>query len=87
MEQQEEIFQVTVQINEGMEPTTLTVIAEENSGASMEHDVVFKITRDKDREQLAILIPDTDHCWKLLEGDMEQPEVDLIGAAIDAHYA
>ena len=86
MEQQEETFQVTVQINKGMEPTTLTVITEENTTLSPDHELVFKVTRDKDSEQLAILIPDADHCWQLLEGNMEQQEVDLIGAAIDAHY-
>jgi len=87
MEQQEEIFQVTVQINKGMEPTTLTVIAQENTSLSPDHELAFKITRDKDKEQLAVIIPDANHCWQLLEGNMEQQEVDLIGAAIDGHYA
>lgn len=87
MEQQEETFQVTVQINQGMEPTTLTIIAEENTKLSPDHELLFKVSRDKDSELLAMLIPDADHCWKLLEGNMEQQEVDMIGAAIDAHYA
>jgi formyltetrahydrofolate hydrolase len=87
MEQQDETFQVTVQINEGMEPTTLTVIAQENTSLSPAHDLVLKITRDKDNEQLAVIIRDADHCWQLLEGNMEQHEVDLIGAAIEGHYA
>lgn len=86
MEQQEETFQITVQINKGMEPTTLTVITEENTTFSSDHKLVIKITRDKDREQLALLINDADHYWQILEGNMEQHEVDLIGAAIDAHY-
>lgn len=87
MEQQEETFQVTVQINQGMEPTTLTIIAEENMTLSPKHELVFKVSRDKDSQPLATLIPDADHCWQLLEGKMEQHEVDLIGAAIDTHYA
>ncbi|MBB5440603.1 formyltetrahydrofolate hydrolase [Pedobacter sp. AK017] len=87
MEQQEETFQVTVQINKGMEPTTLNVVAEENKVSGPEHALTFKIKRDKDSETLAVLAPDSDHCWQQLEGNMEQEEVDLIGAAIDGHYA
>lgn len=84
MEQQEITFQVTVQINKGMEPTRLTVIAEKNTALSPDHELVFKITRDKDSEQLAVLIRDADHCWQLLEGDMERQDVELIGAAISS---
>ena len=87
MEQHEETFQVTVQINEGLEPMTLTVIAEESKAPIQDHELTFKITRDKDDDILAILAPDADHCWQVIKGEMEQEEVDLIGAAIDAHYA
>ena len=86
MEQQEDIFKVTVQINEGMEPTALTVIAGD-SILSPNHELVFRITPDEDSEQLAVIMPDAHHYWRLVEGEMEQQEVALIGAAIDAHYA
>lgn len=84
---EEETFQVTVQINQGLEPMTLTVTAEESKALAQENELTFKITRDKDDDILAILAPDADHCWQVLKGDMQQEEVDLIGAAIDAHYA
>lgn len=87
MEQQEEIFQVTVQINKGLEPTTFTVIAEESSEITAAQEMVFKLSREKDKETLAILAPDTDHCWRQIEGDFNSDEVDALGAAIDAHYA
>lgn len=87
MEQHEETFQVTVQINQGLEPMTLTVIAEESKAPIQDHELTFKITRVKDDNTLAILAPDSEHCWQLLKGEIEQEEVDLIGAAIDAHYA
>lgn len=86
MKQQEETFQVTVQINKGLEPMTLTVIAEENNVINPHQKLRFKITRDKDDDTLAILAPHSDHTWQILEGNMEQDEVDSIGAAIDAHY-
>lgn len=84
--QEEETFQVTVQINPGLEPMTLTIMPEE-SNAVAENELTFKITRDKDDDILAVLAPDADHCWQVLKGEMEQEEVDLIGAAIDAYYA
>lgn len=85
MEPQEQIFQITVQINPGMEPTTLTITKEKSRALSSDHDLVFKVTRDKDSEQLAVLHPDADHRWQILEGKMHQEEIALIGAAIDSH--
>ena len=87
MEHEKETFQVTVQINRGLEPMTLTIIVEETKIPDQDYDLTFKITRDKDNDTLAVLAPDSDNCWQILEGKMEQEEVDLIGEAIDAHYA
>lgn len=67
MEQQEEIFQVTVQINQGLEPMTLTVIAKKNDTLGPDHHPAFKITRDKADETLAVLTLDSDHCWELIK--------------------
>jgi formyltetrahydrofolate hydrolase len=87
MEQQEERFQVTVQINKGLEPTTFTVIAEESSEITIAHEMVFKLSREKDKDTLAIIALDTDHCWQQIEGDFKKDEIDAIGAAIDTYYA
>ncbi|MBB6240019.1 hypothetical protein HDC90_004681 [Pedobacter sp. AK013] len=87
MEHEKETFQVTVQINKGLEPMTLTIIVEETKIPDQDYELTFKITRDKDNDTLAVLAPDSDNAWKILEGKMEQEEVDLIGEAIDAHYA
>jgi hypothetical protein len=87
MEHEKETFQVTVQINKGLEPMTLTIIVEETKIPDQDYELTFKITRDKDNDTLAVLAPDSDSTWKILEGKMEQEEVDLIGEAIDAHYA
>jgi len=87
MEHEKETFQVTVQINKGLEPMTLTIIVEETKIPDQDYELTFKVTRDKDSNTLAVLAPDSDNCWQILEGKMEQEEVDLIGEAIDAHYA
>jgi len=84
MYQDEEIFDIAVEINKGLEPLTFSIIPHsENVTNALILD--FKVTRDK--ETLAVLRKDADHCWKELEGNMEQDEVDAIGAAIDRHYA
>ena len=87
MEQQEETFQVTVQINEGLEPTTFSVLAEDNSDITSAHELVFKLSRQKDKEILAVLSPDADHQWHQLNGEFTEDEIETIGTAIDAHYA
>lgn len=82
MEQNEETFNVSVEINRGLEPLTLTVIT---YNSSLEpHELNFKVTRNN--ETLAIIVRDEDQCWKQLEGTIEQDEVDAIGIAIDLHY-
>ena len=85
MEQQEEGFQVTVQINQGLEPMAFTVIPEDNSVGDTDKETTFKITRDKDKEVLAVLTTDADHRWTIISGELEQQDADAIGAAIDAH--
>jgi len=88
MEHQEQTFQITVQINEGLEPATLTVEAKEDKSMSQNYEMTYKITRDKDSDTLAVLAADArDHHWQILEGDLQQEAVDLIGAAIEARYA
>ena len=87
MEQQEEIFQITVQINKGLEPTTFSVMAEDNSDITAPHELVFKVSREKDNEILAVFTPDANHQWQQLKGNFDQNEVDPIGAPIDAYYA
>ena len=86
MDQQEEIFEITVKINEGLEPTTFSVLAEDNSDITSAHELVFQLSRQKDKETLAVLSPDADHQWHQLQGEFSEHEIDAIGAAIDAHY-
>ncbi|HKG06997.1 MAG TPA: hypothetical protein VKB19_11090 [Pedobacter sp.] len=87
MKQPDEVFQVTVQINQGLEPMTLTIVVEKGTSGSSMDLTTFKVTRDKDSETLAVLSPGADHSWRILKGKMDSNAVDLIGAAIDAHYA
>jgi hypothetical protein len=87
MKQQEETFLVTVKINEGLEPTTFSVLAEDNSDITTAHELVFKLSREKDKDILAVLTPGADHQWQQLKGDFNRHEIDSIGAAIDAHYS
>ncbi|MNL66217.1 hypothetical protein D3C87_1906470 [compost metagenome] len=49
--------------------------------------MVFKLSRDKDKEPIAELSPDKDHRWQQIKGNLDNEDVDAIGAAIDAHYA
>lgn len=55
MEQQEEASQVTVQVDKGMEPTILMIIAEENTALSHDHDLLFKVIRNKTVNSLLCL--------------------------------
>ena len=87
MEQQEDIFEITLQINEGLEPTTFSILAEDKSDITSAHALVFKLSRQKDKEVLAVLSPDADHQWHQLQGEFSEHEIDAIGAAIDAYYA
>lgn len=85
MENQEEIFNISVEINRGLEPLTMTIVPDDRAPLNTSQESRFRVTRDN--HTLAVLRPDADHCWKLLEGDMEQEQIDAIGAAIDDHYA
>lgn len=87
MNMHKETFQVTVQINPGLEPTTFTVSTEESNTVTSEQKMVFKLSRDKDKEPIAELSPDKDHRWQQIKGNLDNEDVDAIGAAIDAHYA
>jgi hypothetical protein len=82
--QEEEIFEIAVKVNPGLEPLTFTIVAYDDI-TTPEHVLNFKVTRDK--KTLCILRPDADHCWHSIEGEMGQEQVDAIGAAIDGHYA
>lgn len=85
MEKQEETFTISVEINKGLEPLTLTIVPDHQASLNSTQKPGFKVTRDN--HTLALLRPDANRCWELLEGDIEQEEVDAIGAAIDSHYA
>ena len=87
MDTNEETFLITVEINQGLEPTTFTVTPEENSEIIPGQEMIFKLSREKDKDTLAVITPDADHCWQLVKGEMEKEDVDAIGSAIDAHYA
>jgi hypothetical protein len=84
MKEEEEIFEIAVDINHGLEPLTFNISPFEDT-RTPENVLNFKVMRDK--KTIAVLRPDADHCWKLLEGNMDQEQVDAIGAAIDGHYA
>ncbi|MES2826704.1 MAG: hypothetical protein V4687_01050 [Bacteroidota bacterium] len=86
MQEEEETFLVTVRINEGLEPTTITVVPEENTASAIAHDMIFKLSREKDKETLAVLSLDSDHCWQQISGDFDKDEIDAIGNAINSHY-
>jgi hypothetical protein len=84
MEQPEETFQITVQINQGLEPTTFMVIAENSNPTSKSNETVFKISRQKDKEPIAVLSHDSDYRWQQIKGNFTKEEIDAIGAAIRA---
>ncbi|MBC8984961.1 hypothetical protein H9X96_04140 [Pedobacter sp. N36a] len=84
MDHQDKSFNVSVEINQGLEPLTFTIIPVDDASISPEAGLSFKVTRDK--ETLAILKSDQHHSWQQLEGKLDQKEVNSIGLAIDAHY-
>jgi len=84
MQEEEEIFNVSVAINTGLEPLTFT-ISTDHPDSDPKHQPVYRVTRDN--EMLGVLHQDADHRWHLREGNLEQKEIETIGLAIDAHYA
>jgi len=84
MQQEEEIFNVSVAINTGLEPLTFTITAY-YPGPDPKHEQNYRVTRDN--ETLGVLHQDADHHWHLLEGNLGQEEIQAIGQAIEAHYA
>ena len=87
METNEETFLITVEINQGLEPTTFTVAPEEKSETDAGHEMIFRLSREKDKDTLAVLSPDNDCGWQQIDGDFNKEEIDAISAAINAHYA
>lgn len=83
MQQEEEIYQVAVAINQGLEPLTFTVIAHQAKDMP-DQELTFIVTREK--ETLAILRRNAGHGWQIVEGEMDQEQADAIGEAIDQHY-
>ncbi|MNK28857.1 hypothetical protein D3C87_472420 [compost metagenome] len=80
--QEEEIFNVSVAINTGLEPLTFT-ISTNHTAADPKHQPNYRVTRDN--ETLGVLHQDVEHRWHLLEGNLEQEEIEAIGQEIDAH--
>lgn len=83
MQQEEEIFQVAVAINQGLEPLTFTIIAH-HANDTPDQELTFSVTREK--ESLATLRRNAEQSWQVVEGEMDQEQADAIGAAIDQHY-
>ncbi|ALL06864.1 hypothetical protein AQ505_16045 [Pedobacter sp. PACM 27299] len=83
MDYQEKSFNISVEINQGLEPLTFTIIPVDDASLSTEGALIFKVTRDK--ETLAILKFDQPHSWQQLEGKLDQNDVNAIGQAIDTH--
>lgn len=84
MEHQEETFNISVQINPGLEPLTMSISIVTEEPALTNHTRAFKVTRDQ--ESLGVLRQNADHSWERVEGNMDQEQVDVIGATIAAHY-
>lgn len=84
MDHQDKSFNISVEINQGLEPLTFTIIPVDDASQTNEGALSFKVTRDK--ETLAILKSDQPHVWHQLEGKLDQKDVHAIGLAIDAHY-
>lgn len=84
MDHQDKSFNISVEINQGLEPLTFTIIPVDDISLSNEEVLSFKVTRDK--ETIAILKSDQQHSWQQLEGKLDQKDVNAIGLAIDAHY-
>lgn len=85
MDHQEESFNVSVEINPGLEPLTFNIIPSKDSSSLRGDEFIYKVTRDK--ETLSVLQRDHQHGWKQLEGKLEQKELLAIGLAIDAYEA
>lgn len=85
MEHQQETFNVSVEINPGLEPLTFAVSLQQEPASMIDHRTNFKVTRDE--QIFAVLYQDTDFHWKQIEGNIEQEQVDAIGEAITAHLA
>lgn len=83
MQEEEEIFDIAVNIHEGLEPLIFTIIVSDDT-STPEHVLDFKVTRNK--ETLGIIRPDGENSWQLLAGDLEQEQVDALGEGIDKHY-
>lgn len=84
MQEEEKIFDISVEINTGLEPLTFTVTPY-YPASDTKQEQNYRLTRDN--ETLAILHQDTDRQWHLLEGNLGQEEIEVIGQAIDAHNA
>ncbi|TKC57144.1 hypothetical protein FBD94_21165 [Pedobacter hiemivivus] len=84
MQEEEEIFNVSVAINTGLEPLTFTITTD-HPASDPKYQQDYRVTRDN--EMLGVLRQDADHRWHLWEGNLEQEEIEAIGQAIDAHYA
>ncbi|MDR6784620.1 hypothetical protein ABIE26_003266 [Pedobacter africanus] len=83
MQEEQEIFNISVAINTGLEPLTFTITTY-YPAPDPKHERNYRVSRDN--ETLGVLYQDADHRWHLLEGDLEQEEIEAIGRAIDAHY-
>jgi hypothetical protein len=82
MQQEEEIFNVSITINTGLEPLTFTITT--YYPPDPKHERNYRLTRDN--KTLGVLHQSADDHWHLLEGKLEQEEIQAIGKAIDAHY-
>lgn len=82
MQEEKEIFNISVAINTGLEPLTFTVNTD-HPVADPQQQPNYRVSRDN--ETLGILHRDADHHWTLLEGNLEPDEIQAIGQAIDAH--
>ncbi|MEJ2901065.1 hypothetical protein WAE58_01435 [Pedobacter panaciterrae] len=82
MQEEEEIFNVSVAINTGLEPLTFTITMYYPS-SDPNHERNYRVARDN--VTLGVLHQSADDCWHLLEGNLEQEEIQAIGQAIDAH--
>jgi len=83
MQQEEEIFNVSVAINTGLEPLTFTITTY-YPAPDPKHERNYRVIRDN--KTLGVLHQSADHHWHLLEGNLEQEEIQAIGKTIDAHY-
>lgn len=79
MQEEQEIFNISVAINTGLEPLTFTITTY-YPAADPKHERNYRVSRDN--ELLGVLYQDADHRWHLLEGNLEQEEIEAIGRAI-----